>query len=1389
MATFGLNLGNLVLTTRLDTQSLANGLLKTQPLRQLPNPFGLSPPSQQSRVQLVETPLLSQQSSPSPLDKIKNKNPAIKLGLGVGSIVEMREGFKPIIKIDQPEPKSIKIASPPIIIIPPIRASKSPKEHYPKDYLSVKEKIIKNRNFVENSNRSICVDRPEIISILNYEPIFVGDPKQRQFSSLGRLVEIQHQGAYLRRDLLQEVLLDMSIISKLSTKQKKIKTIESANIFETLKQKSGKYAQDVQQTISLLGRITDKIDLIESFFDLKRIPSDVFETNQFLSLKEYFIERMGFREEQFNSFSDTKIFYQFLADLRSVIENYSFNLLDLTDDDRKTDSSPVKIDTTYTLTDGFSFNVKQIRSTSSRDINNATQSVFFNKFMNSMPSNPVDRIKILLTILSKEYRISKVLGSPNQRIQKILSTEFDYEGTGNPFDNLLGTVGRTIFDQPAGEESLANLGQIAVKGGMQDAGGVQNFVVLPLEAKYVDSDEDNIRTFVPGKSYFVDSILDLKTTKQSNGKEILSFNTNPLQEYADLFSKKHSHAELVIDELLDLRSATDLDPERMFDTFARSIRESVLGLKEKNKISMEQGIISAIFKLANQNNELKQLLFQFLILAGLQTNRQHHEQVIWAEVAKELKDISAFSAINTEKIKQTAVRNALPPLATSLITGGPEEALNIGPYMRQIAQQIHDLVFREMNAYKEPIKSSNIIVKTIEKNKGTLVEYLLGATKVNSSSNFIKEFIEMADFITDIASTEGEKLYLLDDGSGRTRYNFLSTTTQLLIIYEIFCSFIARYIPIRFVTTKKGQRPPKIISNQKRVKNLSVVPTVGIQINVKNIERITNAFGIGVSLNESQIPKPSAIDDSELKSGNLKLNVKKVKKPAVQIKSSIQQKEDVIRDNYKIINPSINNFFESKEDLNIPLDEQIHDKATFLLRRNLISIRDKIRTEDLIIANATYLLKILGNRLQQAREAADAVFNEETFSYLSQMMSRTGSDDVLRERFFMIRNRPQIRTSTYLSDTFWNRVNNVAQFKNQENLGILYGEREDVIITTELIHNQVKEACYSYLSEKDFQERDFISGRIKIMSVGIPNGFTKKLIDRVDFSSIKPNSFKEKQNDVIVLNVWKRDLKREDFIFKPQKFVFDLSLFQREQELIEGNVEPNKPFWRFLQNNRLVDYEKTQEKSFYTIERGGKNSKCILDDERYNFLSDDEKRQLFSNHTSSFLLETFLNLSTGLKINEGTYSIRDIETSQEIEKEFERFFISYIEQTLQIKLPEGKGIKALLEDKNTNDEVVEYLRMIDTGGLVFSLEKINKNILEPKLFDRVFHVAINSDNFEIDFDEMQKWESSKKALNQSSLRKQIITKKKGTQVEYYFKPKSKEDIIFEDYFITIESTI
>ena len=374
----------------------------------------------------------------------------------------------------------------------------TPQRRPNQETLSLANLTVQNGNLEPADPNGISRLRPEIIALMDFFPVYAGDT--RSMNKNGLFMEMQYQTRHLREQTLFQ-LMDAIQRSDENRELQNIQT-EFAESFNRVNAAAEFYRNSL---------IT--VETVKNGFDVKSIPSSNFDLKNFKTLQDFFQVFMLFSKEAFNRFSGTKVLQQLVFDTRSMAEGYSMNLLNLTDPDRTENGaaslSPVAIDKSYNTRNGFSFTCDTIRSFGPAV--NATDPSFFGRFNSALPQTPDDRIKVLVALLSKELRVSRGLG--RSTVTNILRQKFGATNTdGSPFDNILGGVGSTIFEPVTGPNSLASLTVV------NDTPGS---AVLPFETKYIDFNAATQKVYIPGSTFFVDSILKVDS--------LSSFNLQPLR--------------------------------------------------------------------------------------------------------------------------------------------------------------------------------------------------------------------------------------------------------------------------------------------------------------------------------------------------------------------------------------------------------------------------------------------------------------------------------------------------------------------------------------------------------------------------------------------------------------------------------------------------------------------------------------------------------------------------------------------------------------------------------------------------------------------------------------------------------------------------------------------
>ncbi len=182
-----------------------------------------------------------------------------------------------------------------------------------------------------------------------------------------------------------------------------------------------------------------------------------------------------------------------------------------------------------------------------------------------------------------------------------------------------------------------------------------------------------MKTFVPGTNYFSDSIISI-----TNG----NFNIEPFVSYSDEFSKRISSTSNIINKMFEFDvKSSKLTQANIFDIFLLNFKESISNLNDINKINKDQAIINSLFKLANQDLDLKNCLFDFCLLLGLASSLKNSEKKVFDRIKT---DIPTINSLNSFKTKTTIFE----------LKGGYSY---LKPFLDELAERIENIVFSKLN--------------------------------------------------------------------------------------------------------------------------------------------------------------------------------------------------------------------------------------------------------------------------------------------------------------------------------------------------------------------------------------------------------------------------------------------------------------------------------------------------------------------------------------------------------------------------------------------------------------------------------------------------------------------------------------------------------------------
>lgn len=383
-------------------------------------------------------------------------------------------------------------------------------------------------------------------------------------------------------------------------------------------------------------------------------------------------------------------------------------------------------------------------------------------------------------------------------------------------------------------------------------------------------------------------------------------------------------------------------------------------------------------------------------------------------------------------------------------------------------------------------------------------------------------------------------------------------------------------------------------------------------------------------------------------------------------------------------------------------------KNTYLViktnENHLNSVNDLVTRLDREIALTQKITYSVLNTLQKLGDATDGFVNYLTSPTARQQLGTISSIIPDQNLLQMLLSEQQImllgsnvfdlagRMKTFSKSKPSMDFNASGQFDSEDEIKLL----DDSVISPKL-----KNAVFGLLGTPEFVGSRAYNKRI--ISVGIPLGFTRRLKQRVSQAKMKRTSFANKQNDVIQIVVYKIDLLNQDIVFKPQRFLVELSRFPVRDDSFFKQLSARPTLEEIANAIPTRDWEESFEDgksavSYWNSRKTGKNSDNALDSETYDFLTESQKAQIIKNHVVSHVLETYVKLTTGISVAEPVFDL--VEQPRLVDSEFVKLIT---ENQLQnvidfMKLPVAPPsvISSLGTAKNL------FKTPVPTGGVLFS---------------------------------------------------------------------------------------
>lgn len=319
-----------------------------------------------------------------------------------------------------------------------------------------------------------------------------------------------------------------------------------------------------------------------------------------------------------------------------------------------------------------------------------------------------------------------------------------------------------------------------------------------------------------------------------------------------------------------------------------------------------------------------------------------------------------------------------------------------------------------------------------------------------------------------------------------------------------------------------------------------------------------------------------------------------------------------------------------------------------------------------------------------------------------------------------------------------------------------------------------------FFLDKMMRERKFRSNRgnnLNILAVGLPCGMIKDLSTSVFDNSHRPGPYDPyKKNTMIKINVFKRDQQFDDLVFKPISYFYDDSRFLSPVDSFDKIKIKDKFSDMMVERLAYMDYGIEGR-----IYKEGQDYREMVADDDFRLIRGSKRKSVVTNMLYSEGLKYYIKLLTGINLNEQEFFLHpDYALSRKsIGKSAKQKRI--LDQVISLYLDQ--------EGVETEEQYAQHLALIDqltsfTNTTIFKAREYVRTCIQPTLFDRVYCVPVDPDDFEIDVRKTMSTKSGRLALR-SALRSKQIRRRRG---KYVLRPRRKSEgrVAIYEYFVTVE---
>ena len=895
------------------------------------------------------------------------------------------------------------------------------------------------------------------------------------------------------------------------------------------------------------------------------------------SVKAMLTNSMKFSEEGYARFSNSKIINQVLHDLLMACQRHSPLLISSENFDRIDDLDSLKINKQISPRNK-SFKFR-IQNIGSKNIKNVFNPTQYSRYSSFLSSLPIDDADRIKVLLVSLSRELTISAGIGALSEYTIGKRFgaDKLNASNAVVNALGRPRDNILDSPGPAGSIADYVHVESKN---------REIVLPFETRAFSDNKGN--RSIPGSVAYVDNILRFGKEERSG------FSTKEYSEFAKNFNSTSSDVVKFIEKLLNLDDENFvLHPHSVFIDILSRIKELIDGISNTSLIDEELAVTAALLNMSKEDQELKHMLLRYLIeirdtIEDTDTDTSTDERVTPSRNRKSPRR-------NTKKkpVKLTRV-NSFSPYMSDLTQSSISKNLliNLGAAERLFSSSKNPIATTGMRIAVKASKIADNVpsiesatsgrdANSIKISRSSVYSVLQSAvSSPRQSKNIMAVIVDLAKQLEESAAeiaAASNDSSYLDD-NGVTLFNGWDEDTLLMVLLEIFCSLFSRYVSANFVQTHDNSE-------------------LHVLYNYSNNKNMLEALGT--------ISELAIVDSPAARARQTKLI------------STIQKSGSLLS----------NNFFNKKDNKRLSrgaaLSSLKGNESSATLTSDIQSFISDLERETVFVNQMLSFLQALSSTLETASEQLTSFFDLK-----SDTRSSTTKDSLLlldtkeSKKFLRDLNPQQFILLNAAREKLFPRNNDGS-----------YLPADQVINENEL------SAVKAFASEAIMSGR--VGDNIRTLAVGIPAELIDALYNPPYTLGSKESTEIASQQNIIEILVYKRDLEYEDLVFKPKKYLFDISMF-----LLPNAFSPVADGYKFSSYEDVIKnatfsrlkIEKQSDNDFESEE----TATNILESGVYDYLGTGQASKMLSNHMTNFLLRKYYQLLFGYEFDENTFIQHDI---------------------------------------------------------------------------------------------------------------------------------------------------